>query len=56
MPQTRTKQIIAAIGAVAIVVASVITTGGWNEPEIVQSVLALLTVLGVGEIPNRNKR
>jgi len=56
MPQTRTKQIVAAIGAVAIVVASAIATGEYDVPEIVQSVLALLTVLGVGEIPNRNKR
>jgi len=54
--QTRTKQIIAAIGAVAIVVASAIATGEFDIPEIVQSVLALLTVYGVGATPNRNKR
>ncbi len=54
--QTRTKQLIAAIGAVAIVIASAIATGEYNMPEIVQSVIALLTVLGVGEVPNRNKR
>jgi len=54
--QTRTKQLIAAIGAVAVVVASAIATGQYDMPEIVQSVIALLTVLGVGEIPNRTKR
>ncbi len=54
--QTRTKQLVAAIGAVAVVVASAIATGEFDVPEIVQSVIALLTVLGVGEIPNRSKR
>jgi hypothetical protein len=54
--QTRTKQIIAAIGAVAIVVASAVATGQYDVPEIVQSVIGLLTVLGVGEVPNRTKR
>jgi uncharacterized membrane protein len=54
--QTRTKQLIAAVGAVLIVVASAIATGEYNMPEIVQSVIALLTVLGVGEVPNRTKR
>jgi len=54
--QTRTKQLIAAAGAVAVVVASAIATGQYDMPEIVQSVIALLTVLGVGEIPNRTKR
>ncbi len=54
--QTRTKQIIAAVGVVLVVVASAIATGEYDVPEIVQSVLALLTVLGVGEVPNRSKR
>ena len=54
--QTRTKQIIAAAGATAVVVASAIATGQYDVPEIVQSIIALLTVLGVGEIPNRPKR
>jgi hypothetical protein len=53
--QTRTKQIIAAIGVTAVVIASAIATGEYDWPEIVQSVFALLTVLGVGEIPNRDK-
>jgi len=55
VPQTRTKQLIAAIGATAVVVASAIATGQYDVPEIVQSVLALLTVYGVGATPNRNK-
>jgi hypothetical protein len=54
--QTRTKQLIAAIGVVLVVVASPIATGEYNVPEIVQSVIGLLTVLGVGEVPNRTKR
>ena len=54
--QTRTKQLIAAVGAVAVVVASAIATGEYDVPEIVQSIIALFTVLGVGEIPNRPKR
>jgi len=54
--QTRTKQLIAAVGAVAVVVASAIATGEYDIPEIVQSVIALLTVYGVGATPNRNKR
>jgi hypothetical protein len=53
--QTRTKQLIAAIGVVLVVVASAIATGEYNMPEIVQSVLALLTILGVGQIPNVDK-
>lgn len=53
--QTRTKQIIAAVGVVLVVVASAIATGEYDVPEIVQSVIGLLTVLGVGEIPNRAK-
>ncbi len=56
MPQTRTKQIIAAVGVVLVVVASAIATGEYDVPEIVQSVIGLLTVLGVGEVPNRSKR
>jgi uncharacterized membrane protein YhiD involved in acid resistance len=55
MPQTRTKQIIAAVGAALVVLASAAATGEYDVPEIVQSVIALLTVLGVGEIPNRAK-
>ena len=55
MPQTRTKQLVAAIGAVAIVVFSAVATGEFDVPEIVQSVLALLTVVGVGEVPNQPK-
>ncbi len=55
MPQTRTKQIIAAIGTAAVVVASAIATGEFDVAEIVQSVIGLLTVLGVGEVPNRAK-
>jgi hypothetical protein len=54
--QTRTKQLIAAVGVVLVVVASAIATGEFDVPEIVQSVIALLTVLGVGEIPNTTKR
>jgi len=54
--QTRTKQLIAAVGAVAVVVASAIATGEYDIPEIVQSVIALLTVYGVGATPNRAKR
>jgi len=51
--QTRTKQIIAAVGAVLVVVAPAISPAEY-EP-IVQGVLALLTVLGVGKVPNRPK-
>jgi hypothetical protein len=54
--QTRTKQIIAAIGSVIAVVATAIASGAYDVPEIVGSVIALLTVLGVGEIPNTTKR
>lgn len=54
--QTRTKQIIAAVGATAIVVASAIVTGEFDQSEIAQSVLALLTIFGVGKVPNRTKR
>jgi len=54
--QTRTKQLIAAVGSVAVVFASAIATGEYDVPEIVQSIIALFTVLGVGEIPNRPKR
>jgi uncharacterized membrane protein len=53
--QTRTKQLIAAIGTVLVVVASAIATGQYDVAEIVQSVIGLLTILGVGEIPNRAK-
>jgi len=53
--QTRTKQIIAAVGAVLVVVASAIATGEYDVPEIVQSVIALVTVYGVGEVPNKPK-
>ena len=54
--QTRTKQIIAAIGTILVVVSSAITTGEYNVPEIVQSVIGLLMVVGVGEVPNQTKR
>ena len=54
--QTRTKQLIAAVGSVAVVFASAIATGEYDVPEIVQSIIALFPVLGVGEIPNRPKR
>ena len=51
--QNRNKQIIAAIGSVVAVVATAIASGAYDIPEIVASVIALLTVLGVGAIPNK---
>lgn len=55
MPQTRTKQIVAAVGAVVVLAVSWYTTGEFDMQEIVLAVIELLTVLGVGEIPNRPK-
>jgi hypothetical protein len=54
--QTRTKQLIAAVGVVLVIVASAIVTGEFDMAEIVQAVIGLLTVLGVGEVPNTTKR
>ena len=54
--QTRTKQLIAAVGVVLVVVASAIATGEFDMAEIIQAVIGLVTVLGVGEVPNRAKR
>ncbi len=51
--QTRTKQIVAAIGTVIVVAISAYETGQFDIAEIVQAVVGLVTVLGVGEIPNK---
>ncbi len=51
--QTRTKQIVAAGGLVVILVVQAVLTGEFDTEEIVTAVGGLLTVLGVGEVPNR---
>ena len=53
--QTRTKQLIAASGAAVVLIASAIATGEFDSEEIVLAVVELVTVLGVGEVPNRPK-
>ncbi len=51
----RNKQIVAAVGSLIAVVATAYASGAYDIPEIVASVIALLTVLGVGAIPNQPK-
>ncbi len=52
---TRTKQLIAAVGALVVLIATTVLTGEFDTEEIVLTVVELLTVLGVGEVPNRPK-
>ena len=52
---TRTKQIVAAIGALIALAVTWYTTGQFDAEEILLAVIELATVLGVGKIPNRPK-
>jgi phosphate/sulfate permease len=51
----RNKQIVAAVGSIISIVATSYASGAYDIPEIVGSVIALLTILGVGEIRNKPK-